>query len=320
MDEILIYLLSTTMKSFMLLHNLEHQVTRSEVFVARLEAKDPLDYFCKAEEIRLKLHEQLKDVKKSFNKSHEALRAYALFLARRKAGVKGAEATTEIADFLRSCEQAESDAASETPARSRDTVERQWAFRYACPDGTVVYALDEDYKDVGPALRKVFKDAEVESSIVTINDPKRYAPELRTLYGTSTGAYDIPRGAKPSIRRRCIYRIACPDATVHYANGGIAYDRLYATLKLQHKMSRCEIAIALADKISPAWLIELKHLYGTADGSYSIPFPDEPPKRPRRRYTCPSCGSPKVHIVQTTKQGFERECRKCSHRFMTPKT
>jgi len=319
MDDNLIQLLALTMKNFMLLNSLEHLVTRTEILVARLEAKDPLDNFCKAEGIRLKLHDQLKDAEQYFKKSFNALLAHLLFHARLKAGVKGAEAAAQVAELLRQWEKKESDVISETPARSTETVKRQWGFRYACPDGTVVYAMDEDINDVRTALTKVFGDADLQSSIVHINDAKQYATELRVLYGTSSGSYDIPRGVSRPVRRRCLYRIACPDSTVHYANGGIAYDRLYATLKLQHKMSRCEIAVALADKIPPQWLNELKRLYGTADGSYNIPFPDEPPKRPRRRYSCPSCKSPKVRIVRTTKHEFERECRKCSHRFVTPK-
>jgi hypothetical protein len=84
-------------------------------------------------------------------------------------------------------------------------------------------------------------------------------------------------------RWRCIYRICCHDGTVHFADGGVAYDRLYATLRSQRRIRDSEIYAVLADQIPEAWVVELKRLYGTPDGGYRIPFPDDPPKRKRRK-------------------------------------
>ena len=173
----------------------------------------------------------------------------------------------------------------ESPEDLVDQAEIKTGFRFACPDGTVVYGGSDIYKAIDTHLSKKFgKNSSLSTHIWLTSPDQKYVPELRALYCTSTGAFEVPEKLSgPPKLFRCVYRIACPDGVVHFADGGIAYDRLYRTLKQKYKIRKCEITVEQLDRLRDPWISELKCLYPAPDGGYKIPFPDAPPKRSRRK-------------------------------------
>ena len=312
MDELLVGYIAQTFKSYHLYQEMTHLNISIEILVARLESKRELDLFSEAEKRRLEIVEKCRKCEHQFRKAFEITEAYAIYLARQSAEPNNTQAQKEILERIYRIQEREFVGHAE-PAVEPAVSVRRWMFRYCCPDGTVLYGPKEACDLIERMLNNLFGRKTWYTTFMYISDPEqRYIPELRTLHGSSTGSFDIPESIPdPPKRWHCIYRIFCPDGTVHFADGGVAYDRLYATLKFKYKIRKCEIMAVLADNVPDSWISELQRLYGTQDGGYKIPFPPEPPKRKRQKYICPSCGSSKSRILQ----GNEHECRSCSNRF-----
>ena len=321
MDEMLVELLGLTFEGFLQYLDIARTNVSAEFLVARLEAKRDFKHFEEAEEYRIKVQEQCSRCQKHLRTSYELLRAHAKYLARKNQNPNDKQVDIDVVELRQRLAAIKAEPPTSEPSESTPASDRRWGYRFACPDGTVLYGVRENCDAIGSALTKIFGKKAYHSSFMYLNEPDpKYVPEMRALYETSTGFCDIPTKIEnPPKRWRCIYRIASPDGLLHFADGGVAYDRLHSTLRQKYKIRKCEIAAVPTDRIPSAWLTELKRLHGTPDGGYKIPFPPEPPKRQRRKHTCPSCGSPKVFILQGTKAGYDRECRSCDHHFTTPK-
>ena len=311
MDETLVALLALTLRSYALLQRIANLDIKAHILVARQEATRRWD-ISGAEPLRSAIGKEHESCDSQFSALCERLEAYAFSLVQKRGNPDDKEALAKVIQQLeRTFTKAESAPVSAAEAKMR------WAFRYACSDGTVAYGGPDACDPLDSALKKLFGKKGYCRNWISLTDPdQQYIPEMRALFSISTGAFDVPDTiSDPPERWRCIYRIACPGGAIHFADGGVAYDRLYGTLKLKYPIRKCRIEVVALDKLPKAWKDELKGLYGTSNGGYAISFPPEPPKRPRRKTPCPSCGSAKVGPARLTENGWERKCGQCKRHF-----
>ncbi|HEY3324992.1 MAG TPA: hypothetical protein VGP72_31350 [Planctomycetota bacterium] len=169
---------------------------------------------------------------------------------------------------------------------SCNTPTTSYLFRLAFRDGTLVYLHQEvSWDEINGKLGSHSLQKADESNLVSLDDPDRkFLPELRAIFGRSDGWFEVPASARElEPRYKLIYRIACRDGTLKFADGCVAYRCLIRHLRREHTLPKCEISAALPDKLPQSWTGELSRLYPAADGGYAIPFPEPVPKRTRRK-------------------------------------
>ncbi len=148
--------------------------------------------------------------------------------------------------------------------------------RYGCPDGSVVYGRGrEGFEQVEAEVKRQFGRRRCLTNMFSVDAiKKRFASEVQAIYDNGKGGFEIPSEPGNPIRRfNCVYRIQCRDGTVHFADGCVAYDKLYTALrKSKGKLKDCQIRAERSDRLTPATLKELKARYPSGDGDYKIPF------------------------------------------------
>jgi hypothetical protein len=193
-----------------------------------------------------------------------------------------------------------------------------YIYRFAFPDGSILYVPRGHHADdLIAQTSKVFGARNwAMRSVVETNPEKVFLPELLALYGKSDGWFEMPStAAKFEQRYKLIYRIACRDGSIHFAEGNVAYQRLLSHLRRNRLMPKCAITASFKSKIPTNWMYELKRQHGTSDGGFSIPILEPLPKRIKRTFPCPACGTPNSGVIRNTKTSSERVCRKCMHEF-----